>query len=86
MDIKKEIDAVFEGLQQQRDELRVQLHLANSEIKDIWDDMEQSWEKLNNKASEIDQAVGETSGNVLEATKLLADELAKGYEKIKRLL
>ncbi|MCB9383032.1 MAG: hypothetical protein H6509_00335 [Bryobacterales bacterium] len=68
-------------LEQQRDELRVKLHLGSMELKQQWEDLESKWESFSAKAR-----LEETSQDVSEALSLLGDEIKSGYEKIKAAL
>ena len=44
MKIQDDLQKMSEQLRQQRDEFRVQLHLAKEDVKDEWDDLETQWE------------------------------------------
>jgi len=74
------------ALQQKRDELRVQMHLANQELKERWDKLETRWLELEDKAKDISQ-VSEQSLHVVKATtQKLVDEIRDGYQNIKKAL
>ena len=81
-DLKKLID----DLTQQRDELNVQLHLAKAEIRDEWDQLETKWEEVKGKMNTVGEEAGKTAESVTTAVGLLADEIKKGYERIKDAL
>lgn len=82
-DLKEQINEMIAELKQVRDELKVQLHLAKEDIKDDWDQVEGNLEKLEAKAKTIGNATKEASADVGEATKLLAEEVKNGFDKIR---
>ena len=43
---KNDINEVFENLKQQRDEIRVKMHLAAADAKDEWEALEKKWGKI----------------------------------------
>ena len=81
-----DLDTLIEGLKQQRDELRVQLNLAQAEARDEWDKLERKWQDMKSKADAISQEASHTSEEVVEATKLMAEEVKNGYDRIRKLL
>lgn len=90
MEPREELDKVIAELKQHRDELAVQLHLGATEAKELWDElsgeMEKKWGQLTAKAELLAGETGEAAGDVAEAAKLLAEEIEKGYERIRKLL
>jgi len=83
MDILKEIDKLNEGLKQQRDEIKVQLHLASLEAKEEWEHAEKNWDKFIDKLATISDETKETSDEIIHATKMIGDELKFTYQRIK---
>ena len=81
-----DLDAMIDGLKQQRDSIMVQLHLAKAEVRDEWDELEQQWEHLRGKAKSVGDEAHDASRDVLEAAKLLAEEIKQGYERIRKRL
>ena len=81
-----DLDTLIEGLKQQRDELRVQLSLAQSEARDEWEKLEHKWQDVKGKSDAIRQEAAHTTEEVVEATKLMAEEVKKGYDRIRKLL
>lgn len=77
---------IISSLKQQRDELRLRMHLAGAETK-------QEYERLTGKITELTdqyeptrQAAGETASNVLAALKLAAEEIKAGYDRVAKSL
>jgi uncharacterized coiled-coil DUF342 family protein len=81
-DLKKTVDA----LTRQRDELNVKMHLAKAEVRDEWDKLETKWEEVQGKIATVREEAEKTTETVTTATGLLADEIKKGYERIKNAL
>ena len=81
-----EINNLIEGLKQQRDNLKVQFSLGRAELREEWEELEQKLEQLRSKANLLRRETGMASHNVLEAAKLVADEVRLGYERIRRRL
>lgn len=83
-DIRKQIKDTLEQLKQERDELRVKVHLAKMEASDEWKTVESRLVKLEAKAKEIGGATAESGKEVGAAAKLLAEELRDGLKNIAR--
>ncbi len=81
-----DIDAMVEGLRQQRDMLMVQMSLAKAEVRDEWDELEKKWSHFRAKAGSVQHEVGEASKDVLSAAKLMGEEIQRGYERIRKRL
>ena len=81
-----DFNAMIEGLKQQRDTVRVQLHLAKAEVRQEWEELEKKWEHLHAKANSVGRETQEASRDVFAASKLLGEELKRGYERIRKRL
>ena len=86
MDIKTEIEKTKDALQQQRDEIRVQIHLAKLEAKEEWETTERQFHTLENKIRDITLDASEASKDVLASAKQLVDDIQDAYVRIKRHL
>jgi hypothetical protein len=82
----RDIEAIIEGLKQQRDAIKVQLHLGKAEARQEWEELEKKLEHLRAKAKAIGNETQEASRDVFEAAKLLAEEIKRGYERISKRL
>ena len=82
----RDIEALLEGLRQQRDALRVQLHLGKAEAQEEWAEMEKKLEHLRAKARAVGNETREVSQDVFAAAKLMAEEIKRGYERIRKRL
>ncbi len=81
-----DIETLIEGLRQQRDQLKVQLHLAQAEAKEEWDEAEKKLQHLTAKLDQVGKETGKASEEVFEAAKLVAEEIKRGYERVRKLL
>lgn len=72
-----DFDDLIEDLKQQRDELRLQIHLASKEAKDEWNELEEKMEEFTAKTK-----LDETGAGVSKALGQLGHELKLGYERI----
>jgi chromosome segregation ATPase len=84
-DDNSELDRIIRQLEQQRDELKLKLHLAKADARDEWSKLEQKWEQLRSKTQQAKQVLGDSSENVRTAAKMLADEIGKGYQRLKKV-
>ena len=81
-----DIEALIESLKQQRDAIQVQLHLGKAEVKQEWEEMEKKLEHLRAKAKVVGDETQNVSQDVFEAAKLLAEEIKRGYDRIRKRL
>ncbi len=83
---KNMIDELLGSLAQQRDELALQIHLGSAEAKDEWSKVTSKFEQLSDEYAPTRKAVNETSANVMEAFKLVAEEVRDGFQRIGKTL
>jgi hypothetical protein len=83
---KTPLEDIFEDLQQQRDELRVQMALAKAEAKEEWEAMEAKWAEVEAKVKGAGKEASESSKDVVAALGLVAEELGKAYDRIRTKL
>ena len=78
-DTKQRIDELIEMLKRQRDELALKIHLGKAEARD-------EWERLEKRLAELKAQAEPVGGVVSDTARSVADEIKKGYERIRRLL
>lgn len=83
---RNRLSELISSLKQERDELRVRMHLASQEAKDEWNALEKRYEKLNEDYQPLKNAVGESAGQVVESLKLVAEEIKHGFDRIRKSL
>ncbi|MEN8145427.1 MAG: hypothetical protein ABFS14_10805 [Gemmatimonadota bacterium] len=76
-------DEILEDLKVRRDELRVRMNLAGKEARDEWDKLEERFEGLRQRMTPVGDAASETIDEVGQMLDKAADELKKGYERLK---
>lgn len=86
MNAHEELKKLLDRLDTQRDELIVQAHLARLEAQEEWGQLEKQFEQLREKAGKVASVSGDTAREVLSATKLVGEEIARGYERLRRSL
>ena len=79
---KSNLEEIISSLKQERDQIRVRLHLAGMEAKDEYERLSSKTEELLAQYEPLKDAVGETSENVLSALSLAAEEMKSGFSKI----
>jgi len=86
MELRDEIDKLTETLKQQRDELKLKLHLGKMGAEEEWEKAEQKWEHFRAKTQELETATKDASRDVGAALKLLGEELTHAYDRVRKRL
>ena len=81
-DARDWIDEFVDEIKEERDELRVRVHLAKMEADEEWEELEEKFEKLQSKAIAVGKATAESAEDVGEALKLLGQEIKDGFKHI----
>lgn len=84
MSMRTELEAFREGLIQQRDELRVQAHLAKLEAMEEWEQAEQKFSEMERRLADLSDEAREASDDVWASVKMLGEEIGNAYERIRR--
>jgi hypothetical protein len=83
---KQAVSKLLSAIKQDRDELRVQIHLARQEVMDEWNRLSERFVQLNNQWVPLEKAVGETALGVWDGLRLTGEELLEGFQKIRKSL
>jgi hypothetical protein len=83
---RNDFDRLADDLRRQRDELHVKLHLAKAEVRDQWEALEKKWEHLRGRLGVVEGEAGEAGKDVLAALETVAEELKRGYARIRAVL
>lgn len=86
MSSKDDFEQVIGKLKAQRDELKVQMHLAKAEIRDEFDDLERKWEHIEGRLEKAGHEAKESAEDVGAALSTVADEIGSAYQRIKKAL
>lgn len=85
METPEEIQRIMDKLAQQRDELIVQAQLAKLEAMDEWKNVESKFSQLRSKSGPLKDTAKESAQDIQAAAKQLADEISRGYDRIRKL-
>jgi len=80
------IHKLVDDLKRQRDELRLQMHLASMELRNEWDKVDGKLADLTRRTQPVREAVGESAEEVWDAVKLLGTEIKQGFDRIRKAL
>jgi len=84
--MRERLQEMLEKLEQERDELKVRMHLGKAEAREEWDKLEV---RIGELRARLDKA-GDEAGDVMEdvgaAAKLLGEEIREGFARIRRSL
>lgn len=87
---KNALQELVDSLKQQRDELRVQMHLAQlearEELEEEWKELEKKWTEIKPKLDAVRDDTIESSKNIFSALKLITEEIESGYKRIRKHL
>ena len=83
---KGKIDEALKTLKREHEELALKMHLAKAEAREEWKELEAKLDELERRARPAAKVVEETAGGVGASLELAADEIKKGFAKIRKLL
>ncbi len=81
--LKHEIAELVQKLKTERDELRVQMHLAKAEAQEEFAELEKKWDQFHTRASAVGDVAAGASKDVGAATRSLGEELKRGYKRVR---
>ena len=84
--MSSDIDDFWEKLKTQRDEMKVQAHLARAEFRDEWNEVEEKWQKAEQALNRMQDQAIETTAEMQKSAKVIMEEIASTYERIKQRL
>lgn len=85
-EIRERLDEVIKKLKQERDEIKLQIHLANMEGKDEYDRISRKVDQLTDQYDPVKDAVEDTAENIYSALGLVADELKFGFKRVRKAI
>ena len=83
---KSFVSELISDLKQQRDELRVRLHLGGQELKTEWEKLDDKLNQLSHRFDPLKDAVGDTAEDVWDSLKLVGGEIKEGFHRIRQAL
>lgn len=84
--MRERLNEMLARLEQERDELRVRLHLGKAEAKEEWDRLEGRMAELRSRLDRAGDEAGEVMDDVAAAAKALGDEIRGGFDRMRRIL
>ena len=84
--IESEIRSELDSLRTARDELRVQVHLGAAEAREAWEKAEKNWHHLERRINVLGEATPESLEDIGGAAEMLADEIRRAYQHLRKLL
>jgi hypothetical protein len=84
--IEAEIKSELESLRAARDEIRVQVHLGAVEAREAWEKAETNWSHLEGRIKVLGEATQESLEDIGGAVEMLAEEIRRGYQHVRKLL
>ena len=83
-DLRKHFENAVHDLEQQRDELRVRLHLGKADAQDEWERQRVRLDEFKVRLARGADAAGETAEKFETAMKAAVDELRSGLEQVRK--
>ena len=80
------LEGELRRLETVRDELRVQLHLAQADARDLWHELEDKWRDVERKVSRVAREAEGPLEDVKNAAEGLLGEIREGYRRIRESL
>ena len=84
-DDRRKIEETLAALKRERDELALKIHLGKAEARQEWEQLEKKLAELQTRAKPVAKAMGETAEGVGAGLELAAEEIKKGFQKIRSL-
>ncbi len=85
-DQRSAVEALIKALKQERDELKLKMHLASMDAKSEYDRLSAKIDELNGQYEPVSSAVGETADNVFAALKLAGEEMKSGFHRVRKAI
>ena len=85
-DTRKKLDELVNTVRKERDELKLQIYLANLNSKDEYDYLSKKHDQLADEYQPVTEAVEKTADNVVSALGMVADELKFGFQRVRQAI
>ncbi len=83
---KSNLDRLVASLKQERDELKLKMHLAGMDAKSEYDRLSGKCDELSEQFDPVKDAVEESAENLFAALGLFADELKVGFQRVRKAI
>ena len=81
-----DLHEVVEKLKQERDELRLKMHLASADLKDEWEEAERKLSHLEGRMARLGQEAKEAAEDVGDAAEVLGEEIGRAFKRLRDAL
>ena len=85
-DTRKKLDELVNTVRKERDELKLQIHLASLDAKDEYERLSKKCDRLADEYQPVTEAVEKTADNVVSALGMVADELKFGFQRVRQAI
>ena len=84
--MNEQLEQAWQNLKTQRDEIRLQIHLAKAELKEEWEKLDPAWQKAQHEYEELKEATEDAASDMHKNLTVVTDELSSAFERIKKRL
>ena len=84
--MNEKMESLVEKLQQERDELKLKMHLAKADAREEWEKLEERWAGAKARLGDASDEASEITEPVKEAARDLLEEIRQGYRRIRERL
>lgn len=85
-DTRKKLNEHVDTVRKERDELKIQIHLANLNAKDEYDYLSKKHDQLADEYQPVTEAIKKTADYVTSALGMVADELKFGFQRVRQAI
>lgn len=80
---KSRFDELVQKFEQERDELRLKMHLAKADARDELAELDVKMAQFKERASRADDEAREAMSDIGDAARNLADEIRQGFARVR---
>ena len=85
-DTRKRLEQLVNTVKKERDELKLQIHLASLDAKDEYERLSQKCDQLTEEYHPVTDAVEKTADHVVSASGMVTDELQLGFQRVRKAI
>ena len=84
--MRQKLTEMLAKLEQERDELRVRLHLGKAEAREEWDKLDARIAEFRKRMDRAGDEAGDVMEDIGDAAKEFGKEVREGFERIRRMM
>ena len=81
---EKVVAELIRGLKHERDEIKLQLHLAKKELQEDWEQLDERLAQLDARYQPVKNATAESVEDVWDSLKFVGMEIRDGFQRIRK--